>query len=83
MDFLKKFWPFSFGAKSSVGSLIVNIVIYVLVGIVVGAVVGFLIGILKDLPLMSALGGLIGTLVNLYTTAGVVFSILHYCKVIK
>lgn len=78
MDTLKKFFPFSFGAKD-VAELVVKIIIYV----VAGAVIGFLLSIIGKIPLIGIITGLIGTLVGIYTTAGIVIAILDYCKVFK
>ncbi len=78
MDTLKKFFPFSFGSKD-VAALVIKIIIYV----VAGAVIGFLLGVIGKLPLVGIITGLIGTLVGIYTTAGIVIAILDYCKVFK
>ena len=78
MDLLKKLFPFSFGSKD-VAALVIKIIIYV----VAGAVIGFLLGIIGKLPLVGIITGLLGTLVGIYTTAGIVIAILDYCKVFK
>ncbi len=72
MDFLKKFFPYSFGA-ADVKALVIKIVVYVLVGYLAGFVVG----------LIPLLGGILGTLVSLYSTAGWIIAILDYLKVLK
>lgn len=72
MDMLKKFFPYSFGAKDVAG-LIIKIVVY----IVASAVLGFVVGLI---PLV---GGLIGSLIGLYSTVGLVLAILDYLKVLK
>ena len=41
MDFLKKFWPFSFRAKD-VSNLIISLLIYVVIYVVCGLVIGLL-----------------------------------------
>lgn len=79
METLKKFFPFSFGEKKDVAALIVNIIIYVVVGAIAGAV----IGLLYKIPVLGAIFSLLGSLVGIYTTAGIVLSILHYVKVLK
>ncbi len=78
MDMLKKFFPFSFGVKD-VANLIVKILIY----IVAGAVIGFVIGILSNIPIVNLVTGIVGTLVEIYITAGIVIAILDFCKVLK
>ena len=72
MDTLKKLFPLSFKAKNGIGGLIVNILIHVIADIVAGLIIGLL-------PILSILGGLIG----LYFTVGIVLSILDYLKILK
>ncbi len=72
MDTLKKLFPLSFKEKKSVGALIVNILIHILGDAVAGLIIGLI-------PIISILGGLIG----LYFTVGIVLSVLDYLKVIK
>jgi uncharacterized membrane protein AbrB (regulator of aidB expression) len=79
MELLKKIFPFSFTKKDGIAALIINILIYLVVGIVVG----FLIGILAKIPVVGLIIGLVGGLADLYITAGIVMSILDYCKVFK
>ena len=79
MDTLKKIFPFSFTQKDSIAALIINILIH----LVVGVVVGFIIGLIGKLPLVGLIVALVGGLADLYITAGIVMSILNYCKVIK
>ena len=79
MDILKTIFPFSFTKKDDLAALIINILIH----LVVGAVAGFLIGILAGIPIVGIIVGLVGGLVDLYVLAGVVISVLDYCKVLK
>lgn len=79
MDTLKKFFPFSFGEKKDVAALVINIVIYV----VVGFVAGLLIALLSHIPVLGWIISLLGGAVDLYVTGGIVFSVLHYVKVLK
>ncbi len=72
MDTLKKLFPLSFREKKGIGGLIVNILIHLLADLVAGLIIGLL-------PILGILGGLIG----LYFTVGIVLSILDYLKVIK
>ena len=79
MATLKKFFPLAFKAKKDIAALIVNILIH----IVGDAVAGVLIGLLSALPLIGWIFGLLGGLVGLYFTVGIVLSILDYLKVLK
>ena len=79
MEILQKIFPFSFKEKKDVAALIVNIIIYVVAGVIAGA----LIPILDKIPVVNIIVSLVGMLVNVYTTAGIVLSILHYLKVLK
>ena len=72
METLKKIFPLSFKEKKSVGALIVNILLHVLGDAVAGVIIGIL-------PILGILGGIVG----LYFTAGIVLSVLEYIKVIK
>lgn len=79
MDMLKKYFPYSFGAKD-LKDLIIKIIVYVVVGVVIGTVAS-IIGLI---PLIGGiLGWIIGTVANLYTTAGWVIAILDYLKILK
>lgn len=86
MDTLKKFFPYSFGAKE-VKDLVVKIIVYVLAAVVVGVVLG-LVGLIAGL--IPILGGIIGTLLSIvgwvveaYVVVGIVLLILDYLKVLK
>ena len=72
MELLKKVFPYSFGAKDITG-LIIKIIVY----IVASAVLGFVVG------LIPFVGGLIGSLISLYSTVGLILAILDYLKVLK
>ena len=80
MELLKKFFPFSFRTKDNdVGSLVWLIILHVAVGIVAGVVFGLLGGI----PLLGLPFRIVGYLVDLYITGGIVIAILQYVKVIR
>lgn len=81
MDFLKKLFPMSFKKSSEVADLVKRIVIYV-VALIVASVAMSLIG-LAGIPALNIILGLIGWLVDIYCTAGVVLAILVHCNVIK
>ena len=79
MDMLKKYFPYSFGAKE-LKDLIIKIIVYVVAGVVIGTVAS-VIGLI---PLIGGiLVWIIGTVANIYTTAGWIVAILDYLKVLK
>lgn len=87
MDFLKKFWPMAFKKNDSVGNLVIGIIIYVVVAILAGVVIA-LAGLLTGwIPVVGFVLGIllraIGTLVEVYTIAGIVLKILAYFDVLK
>ena len=79
MEILKKIFPYSFKEKKDIAALIINILIQLVINIVVGAV----IWVLALIPVVGIIAGLVGSLVGLYFFAGIVISILDYCKVLK
>lgn len=87
MDILKKFWPYSFKERTEVSQLVIAVIIYVVVAIVAGLVLS-LAGLLSGwIPVVGAILGIllsvVGTVVELYTVAGIVFTFLSYFKVLK
>lgn len=78
METLKKYFPQAFKAVD-VASLIVAILIYIVFDVVAGAVIGLLSGI----AVIGILFSILGTLVGIYATAGIVIAILVFCKVLK
>lgn len=79
MDLLKKLFPISFKYAGSVAELIIGILIYVVGGAIAGAVIGFLTG----LPIVGFIFGLIGSLLGIYSLAGIIIEVLVFCKVLK
>lgn len=79
MDILKKLWPFSFVQKKDVTALVVNIIIHVIGFILIG-VICWLIGFIPVIGGIAAWA--IGSIVELYLLAGLIFSILNYCKIL-
>ena len=84
MDLLKKIFPFSFGINNlpedkRVTSLVIKIIIYV----VAGAIAGVIIGVTSQLPIIGIILGSLGAIVDIYMTAGIVLTILDFCKVLK
>lgn len=82
MDTLKKFFPFAFavGTKDT-GALVKSILIHLAISLVWAVISGILGAILGNL--IGWLLGIVGTVVGLYTTAGIVLAILLYVDVIK
>lgn len=88
MDLLKKFFPYSF-ETTEVSHLVIRTIVYVVAAIIGGALLG-LIGVLNGLiqiPLVTGIIGtllsLIGAVIELYCTAGIVVMFLSHFKVIK
>ncbi len=78
MDILKKYLPHAFKATES-NALVIALLIYIVLAIVGGAI----IGLLASIPVIGILFSIIGALIDLYSLAGVVLSILVFVKVIK
>lgn len=88
MDFLKKFWPNAFALeKKVVKPFVIQIVIYAVAMIIMGAIagiVGALVGGIEVVgPIVTILLGLLCAIVEIYCTAGIVFSILKFTGVFK
>lgn len=78
MDLLKKLFPFSFVAKD-VQPLVISIIVYLVADIVLGV----LIGLLASLPIIGVIFTIVGSLLGLYVTVGLVLTVLYFAKVIK
>ena len=78
LDVIKKYFPHAFKAID-VKSLIINLVIYALIAFVAGIV----LGLLGVIPILGFIFGVIGWVVELYCTAGVILAILVFLKVLK
>ena len=78
MDFLKKLLPISFKATDK-DNFIKALVIYIVAAVVM-TVVGMLLG---WIPVIGKLISIIGYVVDVYVTGGVVVAILVFTKVIK
>ena len=79
MDFIKKFWPFSFRIKTKdeVKPFVITLVIYVVAAIVIGIVAG----LLAMIPYIGWLFSIIGYVCDLYIWAGLVFTVLRFIGV--
>jgi hypothetical protein len=78
MALLKKLFPYSFGIKDT-ADFIVKLIVYV----VAGAIAGILIGVLAGIPIVGLIFSIVGGLVDLYVTVGIVLTILVFCKILK
>ena len=79
MSTLKQIFPLSFKAKKDIVALLVNLLLH----IVFDAIAGLVIGLLSGLPLIGWAFALVGSLVGVYFTVGLILSILDYLKVLK
>ena len=77
MENLRKAFPLSFKENKDVGALVINILIHLVIAVIATTLLGFLAGI----PIVGIVFTVLSTLIDLYLTAGIIFSILHYCKV--
>ncbi|MBQ8795755.1 MAG: hypothetical protein IJZ54_04970 [Clostridia bacterium] len=78
MDFLKKFFPFSFKFETT-KQFVWTIILYC-----VGAfVAGIIFGLMSNIPFVGWMFSIASYLTSLYATAGVVFSILYKVGVFK
>ena len=86
MDLLKKFFPYSYGAKE-VKDLVIKIIVYVVAMVIGGAMLGLVNLVVGWLPLIGGIIGwvlgLVGSLVGIYCLAGIVLLVLDYFKILK
>lgn len=78
MDMLKKYFPHAFKAND-VKSFIIALIIYA----VIAFVGGLILGLLAAIPILGIIFSIIGWLLEIYITVGVILSILVFVKVIK
>ncbi len=80
MDIIKKIWPTPFNVKEkSVGSLLIQIIIFIIIVAIAGVVIGFLSG----LPNVGFIFSIIGSLLGLYSTIGIVLAILKFLGIVR
>lgn len=80
MAMLHSLWPMVFKIeKGNVGSFIVRLLLFA----AVCAVVGWLIGLLSGIFLIGLIFKLLGALLELYSTVGIVLCILVFVGVIS
>ena len=87
MEILKKIFPLSFKFTSDVTHFVIGIIFYVVAGIIFSLLATLANFIVGWIPVVSDIVALVlsiaGTLVGVYSLAGLVILILVYCKVIK
>lgn len=82
MTIIAVLFPFSFlTRKKSTGSLVTSILIYAAI-ILAYFLLSFILGYFLN-DLLSWLLGLLGSLVGLYCTGGIILSVLLFCGVLK
>lgn len=79
MNILKTLFPISFRFADSVANLIIGILIYLVGGAIAGAVIGFL----SVIPVIGLIFSLVGSLLGIYSLAGIVIEVLVFVKVLK
>ncbi len=79
MEQLKKYFPKSFGLED-VKALVIAILIYVVIDLLCGAVCA----VLNIVPLLGGIAAwIVGTVVGIYTTVGIVLAVLSFLKIVK
>lgn len=78
MDMVKKYFPQAFKAND-VKSLIIALLIYA----VLAVVGGFVIGLLGIIPIIGFIAGVLGWLLEIYCTIGIILAILVFLKIVK
>ncbi len=78
MDMVKKYFPQAFKAND-VKSLIIALLIYA----VLAVVGGFIIGLLGIIPIIGFIAGVLGWLLEIYCTIGIILAILVFLKIVK
>ena len=78
LNSIKPYFPQAFKAKD-LKSFAIALVIYA----VVAVVLGFILGLLGGIPVIGFIANIVGWLVKLYCTAGVILAILVFLQVVK
>ena len=78
MEFLKTFFPLSFGAKDQ--SSLITLIIMCVIGWVVCGVAGWLLG---HIPILGVLCGIVLSLAGLYILVTLILGILVFTKVLQ
>ena len=75
---IKPFFPQAFKAND-LKSFIIALVVYAVIAFVLGLV----LGLLSAIPIVGFISKVVGWLVDLYCTAGIILAILVFLKVVK
>lgn len=78
MEFLKKFFPFSFKFTTT-KDFVITIVLYAVFAVVAGVILGFM----SRIPFVGFIFSITSYLTSVYATGGIVVAILHKVNVIK
>ncbi len=78
MATVKKYFPHAFKAND-IKSLVIALVIYA----VIAFVGGLILGILGAIPVIGFIAKVIGWVLELYCTAGIILAILAFLKIVK
>lgn len=76
--YLDNFVKLEFKSNAELFKMLIQIGIYLVAGLILGVVLG-LIGMI---PILGIVCGLIGAIFGLYSLAGIVLSVLVFCKFI-
>ena len=80
MELLKTLWPTPFKiTPKDLKSFLVQLIIFV----VVIVVISILIGILAKIPILGIIFRILGGLIDLYATIGVILCVLKFLDVLK
>lgn len=74
MEFLKRYFPFSFKEKNEIKGLAINILLY----LAAATVVGVLIGVMSGVPVINWIFGIVGALSEIYIASGIAISVMDY-----
>ena len=77
---LEKFVKLNFKSDAELLTMLVKIAVYLVLGVVVGVGLGILGWIL---PILGLVWGVVGALVELYSIAGIVLTLLDFLKVFE
>lgn len=78
MDTLKKIFPLSFGL-TELAKLILAIIIYAVIGVIGGTLSAFF----AWFPLVGIPFVMLGSLIGIYVTSGIIIAILSYLKILQ
>ncbi|MBQ6053441.1 MAG: hypothetical protein IJL30_09205 [Clostridia bacterium] len=80
MNFLRKIWPTPFNIKpGSIGSFLIQLIIFIIICVVVG----FLMSLLSGIAVIGPIFAVIGSLMGIYSTVGIILCILRFFNIVK